>query len=93
MAELWGPTKLGFVKFIGKTLCLTAFAFCVSTAFAAKILPLPFVFALPSRLRHRRLPCLCAAFAAEIPPLPFVFALPSRLRHCLCLLCLRCLRG
>ena len=92
MAELWGPTKLGFVKFIGKTLCLTAFAFCVSTAFAAKILPLPFVFALPSRLRHR----LCPVFA--LPSrlrhcLCPVFPLPSRLRYRLCLLCLHCLRG
>ena len=48
----------------------------VQTAFAAtsKTLPLPFVFPLPSRLRH----CLC-----------LVFPLPSRplVRHCLCLVC------
>ena len=46
---------------------------CASTAFAAKTLPLPCVFPLPSRLRH----CLClvcsTAFAAKT--LPFLAAL------------------
>ena len=56
----------------------SAFAVCVSAAFAVKTVPLHYVFPLPSWLRH----CLCLVcfrcFCEKIVTLPCVFPLPLR---------------